>query len=244
MKIVAIHQGHFLPWLGYWNKLANANVFVWLDAVQFRKNYFQNRVYIKTVRGEKAWLTVPVSFSFGENLSQVRISQGNWKKKVLGMVRQHYARSPFFDVLYPGIGDIIMSAGDLLDDLNYHLFLHLKSLLRFDLVEVHKASSLPPVAEDPTQRLVDICGHFNATHYIAGKGGTNYMNITLFEQAAISIIWQGFHENHPVYEQINGSFLSGLSVIDSLFNVGPEEVARLIRQSWSVKDSLGVQKYA
>jgi hypothetical protein len=212
--------------------------------VQFRKNYFQNRVHIKTVGGEKAWLTVPVSFSFGESLSQVRISPGEWKKKVLGTIRQHYARSPFFNALYPGLNDIITSAGDLLDDVNYQLFLHLKSLLGFDLIKVHRASSMPPVAEDPTQRLVDICGHFATTHYLAGKGGTNYMDINLFKQAGITIIWQGFHENQPVYEQINGPFVSGLSVIDSLFNVGPEETARLIRQSWSVKDYLGLQKHA
>jgi hypothetical protein len=243
MKIVAIHQGHFLPWLGYWNKMVNANVFIWLDIVQFRKNYFQNRVYIKSVGGEKVWLTVPVSFSSGDSLSQVRIVKGDWKKKVLRTIKQHYMRAPFFNVLYPSIADIIMSAEDLLDDMNNCLFLHVKKLLGFDHVEVHKASSLHLTAEDPTQRLVDICRDFNATHYIAGKGGANYMNITLFEQAGISIIWQGFHENQPVYEQINGPFVSGLSIIDSLFNVGPEEVAILIRQSWSVKDYLCVQEH-
>lgn len=244
MKIVAIHQGHFLPWLGYWNKVVNADVFVWLDIVQFRKNYFQNRVHIKSVGAEKVWLTVPVSFNFGESLSQVCIVKGDWQKKVLGTIKQHYRRAPFFDVLYPGIADIIMSASDLLDELNYSLFQHIKNLLGFDHVEVHKASSLQLKAEDPTQRLVDICEHFKATNYLAGRGGTNYMDTTRFDQAGMSIIWQDFHGNQPIYEQINGSFVSGLSVIDSLFNVGSKESARLIRQSWSVKDCLGVEKYA
>ncbi len=224
--------------------MVNANVFVWLDLVQFRKNYFQNRVYIKSFGGEKVWLTIPVTFSSGDSLAQVRIVKGGWQKKALGTIKQHYMRAPVFDVLYPGIADIITSAGDLLDDLNYGLFLHVKNLLGFDRVEVHKASSLHLTAKDPTQRLVDLCGHFNATHYLAGQGGKNYMDITLFEQAGISLIWQGFHENQPVYEQINGSFVSGLSVIDSLFNVGPEETARLIRQSWRAKDHLGVEKHA
>jgi hypothetical protein len=41
--IVAIHQPEHLPWLGFFNKIDQADLFVLLDVVQFRKNYFQNR---------------------------------------------------------------------------------------------------------------------------------------------------------------------------------------------------------
>jgi hypothetical protein len=245
MKVVSIHQGHFLPWLGYWNKVVNADVFIWLDTVQYRKNYFQNRAHIKTLSGAKAWLTVPVTFSSDDTLAEVRIAAGkrntrlsDWKKKVLNAVRLNYCRAPFYNAYYGSIAEIIQEAGDMLDDLNYDLFLHIKKLLGYEAIDVCKASSLDVPVKDPTERLVAICRYFNVTHYIAGRGGANYMDMARFQQAGINVIWQCFHENQPVYEQINGQFVAGLSVIDSLFNVGAEETASLIRQSWIAKDTL------
>ena len=52
--IVSVHQPHFLPWTGYLNKLVHSDVFVWLDSVQYRKNYFQNRTEIRGRDGESS----------------------------------------------------------------------------------------------------------------------------------------------------------------------------------------------
>ena len=60
--IVSIHQPNYLPWLGYFNKIARSDVFVIFDDVQFpigKKGFFGNRNQIKTNNG-KMWLTVPV----------------------------------------------------------------------------------------------------------------------------------------------------------------------------------------
>ena len=37
---VTIHQPEHLPWLGLFNKIAKAELFVILDSVQYEKNYF------------------------------------------------------------------------------------------------------------------------------------------------------------------------------------------------------------
>ena len=46
--IVAIHQPHYLLWIGYFDKIDRADVFVPLDNVQYRKDEWQNRNRIKT----------------------------------------------------------------------------------------------------------------------------------------------------------------------------------------------------
>ena len=62
---VAIHQPHYLPWLGYLAKWAAADLFVFLDTVQYEKSGYQNRNRIKTRDGPR-WLTVPVHAHLGQ----------------------------------------------------------------------------------------------------------------------------------------------------------------------------------
>ena len=79
--VVAVHQPHYLPWLGYFEKMDQADVFVVLDTVQFEKNGWQNRNKIKTAQGWQ-WLTVPVMHKFGQRLGQVKLDQrSDWRKK-------------------------------------------------------------------------------------------------------------------------------------------------------------------
>ena len=57
--LVAIHQPNFLPWLGYFDRMVNADLFVLLDHVQFERRNYHNRTMI-LLEGEARWLTVPV----------------------------------------------------------------------------------------------------------------------------------------------------------------------------------------
>ena len=68
--IVAIHQPQYLPWLGYFDKIDKADIFVLLDDVQYKKNEWQNRNKILTATGWQ-WLTVPVKYNFGQKINEV-----------------------------------------------------------------------------------------------------------------------------------------------------------------------------
>ena len=58
--IVAIHQPPYLPWLGYLHRMAQVDLFILLDHVQFERRNRQNRSQIR-FDGEARWLTVPVA---------------------------------------------------------------------------------------------------------------------------------------------------------------------------------------
>ncbi|PYN14894.1 MAG: hypothetical protein DME05_13725, partial [Candidatus Rokuibacteriota bacterium] len=93
MKI-AIHQPHYLPWLGYFAKWAAADLFVFLDTVQFEKNGWQNRNRIKTRDGAR-WLTVPVRASLGTPIKDVTIDERQpWPGRHLRMIEHAYAKAP------------------------------------------------------------------------------------------------------------------------------------------------------
>jgi hypothetical protein len=80
------------------------------------------------------------------------------------------------------------------------------------------ASSLPPMSEEPTERLLDICRHFHADAYVAGVGGKTYMECERFKNAGINLLFQ--HFVHPEYKQLYGAFEPFMSAIDLLFNAG------------------------
>lgn len=230
--IISVHQPHFLPWIGYVNKIINSDVFVILDTVQFRKNYFQNRVLIKNQDGTPLWLSVPVKKAKLETyISEIEISDKNWKNKATKTLESLYSQTPYFSELYPSLFEILSSGFDRLSPLNIALLRWLLEKLGIK-TEIFIAGNLNITSADPNDRLIKICKYFSATDYIAGKGGHNYMDEELYKANGINIIYQVYNPSETIYKQINGDFLPGLSVIDLLFNEGSKKSLEVIRNSW------------
>ena len=231
--IVSIHQPHFLPWLGYFNKVFNSDVFVWLHNVQFRKNYFQNRTKIKNPDTDQdLWLTIPVKASLADNIDQVKIADARWTNKAIKTIEQYYRKTPFFKQYFSLITEHFV-ASELLDEINYRTFMVLLRELNYK-GRVVRMEELNIDTLDPNQRLVDTCHRLGASHYIAGKGGKNYVNIPQWDEAGIKISWQSFNSEALQYPQLGKAFVPSLSVIDCLFNNGPDKTRELIMNAWQV----------
>ena len=220
--IVSIHQPQYLPWLGYFDKIDAADVFCFLDNVQYKKNEWQNRNRIKTAQGAQ-WLTVPVSYRFGQKISEVLVNNHeNWVRKHLQGLVTNYAKAPFFEQYFGLIEEVLRRPWERLADLNIHLIEVLINGLGLTDTETVVASDLD-LRDDPTDRLVDICRSVGADAYLSGKDGAKYMDLARFEDAGIAVVFQEFR--HPVYTQLFGGFESHLSVVDLLFNCGPDAAA-------------------
>jgi WbqC-like protein family len=229
--IVSVHQPHFLPWLGYFNKALQSDVFVWLDSVQFRKNYFQNRTRIQDGAGRVMWLTLPVHAHLGMPIAEVRIADPRWKKRVVRTIEQCYRGAPFFGECWPTLERAIDDATDDLSGTNRALFVAILGLLGGG-PQVVPVSDLGVSAKDPTERLVEICRIVGADQYVAGRGGKNYVRGEAFEREGIEVLWQEFVAEQAVYRQFRGKFVSGLSVIDCLFNVGSSATREIVSAAW------------
>ena len=126
----------------------------------------------------------------------------------------------------------MQDASDTLDDVNYRTFRAIMKLLGNDSVRVVRAGDLSVKSMEPTERLVELCAAVDARQYVAGRGGRNYMRVEMFEQAGVEIIWQAFDPARVIYPQPGKSFIPGLSAIDCLFNVGPEQTRSLAIAAW------------
>ena len=224
-RTIAILQPGYLPWLGFFEQMDAADVFVLYDDVQFSKGAWANRNRIKGPNGPQ-WLTVPVCKKpLAKVIGDVQVSDPVWKRKHVEELHACYSKAPYFESM-SGILRVIEDAGDSLCFLTERLIALLRNylgvytrLIRSSVLDVHN--------DDPTQRLVDICRHFDANRYYCGASSRNYLDETPFAAAGIEVAYQDDCWAHPTYPQRFGSFVSHLSVVDLLFNCGPASLTIL-----------------
>lgn len=221
---VTIHQPQFLPWLGYLDKIARADLFVVLDQVQFKKQEWQNRNRIRTAH-EWQWITVPVLHRFGQRINEVWVNQQvDWRRQHLRALAIHYARAPYRDQVLSGLRQVYETAWDRLVDLNLTVIRWLMETFQIR-TPVRLASDLS-LREHPTDRLIDICRLSGATCYLAGAGAEHYMDRPRFEASGLQLELQQFR--HPVYGQCYEPFIPGMSALDLLMTEGPSGFRKLV----------------
>lgn len=221
---VAIHQPHYLPWLGYLAKWAAADVFVLLDTVQYEKNGWQNRNRIKTAEGPR-WLTVPVRVHLGTVLTDVAIdSVQPWPRRHLAALEHAYARAPRWPRYAEALRAIYDATWERLVPLNVAVATWLARAVGIT-TPVRLASELGMSETEPTARLVALCRAVGGTTYLAGQDGARYMDVGQFKAASIEVQAQAYQ--HPVYAQLHGDFVPFLSALDLLLMHGDEALGIL-----------------
>ena len=227
--LAAIMQPTYLPWIGYFDLIDQADVFVFLDSVQFEKQTWQQRNRIRTANGLE-WLTVPVFIKgrFGQSIRDVVIRTTGFPDKHIRALKQHYGKAPYCGEYLGELEEIIFSARNdpSLARLNIALIRWLSDRLgipgRFSC-----ASELAAEGERST-RLVSILQALGATRYLSPRGSMDYLRSDrqVFGKAGIPIVVQDYA--HPEYRQLYRPFEPGASAIDLLFNEGPG-AAEIIR---------------
>lgn len=215
MKLSA-HQPAYLPWLGYFHKIARADVFVYLDTVQFEKNSFINRNRLKTPQGVQ-WLTVPVKLKghIGSTLIDTQIDDVQpWRIKHLKSIELSYRKAPFFSARYEILRNLILEPEQLLSEMCWQ---QLKFWLsEFNITTKVVRSSELPVDSSKSDLVLDLCKYFGADHYLSGTYGRDYLDELAFTAAGVKIEYQNF--KHPVYSQLWGEFEPYLSILDYWMN--------------------------
>ncbi|NNC39780.1 MAG: WbqC family protein, partial [Acidimicrobiia bacterium] len=185
--IAAIHQPNFLPWLGYFRKLAKADHFVFLDTVPFSKGSYTNRVRVRRPE-EPAWLTVPVATAgkLGQPITDVQCSTHvDWRSRIRGGLQASYQSAPHYQPYADEIADILTTAGDMLSEVNVRLIAYLAERLGIETPTV-RSSELPAEGAS-TELLIGLCRHLGATAYLSGSGGRSYQDESAFVAAGIEV---------------------------------------------------------
>jgi hypothetical protein len=221
---VTIHQPQFLPWLGYLDKIARADLFVVLDQVQFKKQEWQNRNRIRTSH-EWQWLTVPVLQRFGQRIDEVRVNrQVDWRRQHLRALTMHYAKAPYREYSLAGLRPLYEADWERLVDLNLAVIRWLLEI--FQITTPIRLASELSLRDHPTDRLIDICRELGAASYLAGPGAEHYLDRPRFEASGLRLELQ--HFRHPVYVQCYDPFIACMSALDLLMMEGPSGFRKLV----------------
>jgi hypothetical protein len=224
---IAIQQPEHLPWLGFFNKMAQVDLYVFLDNVQFKKRYFENRNRIR-LHGQDHWLTVPVVTKgrYTQSIAEVEIaSEQPWNKSYLKTLEHAYAQAPHGREAVETFREPLDHPPRRLVELNLALIQRVRERLGITTPTL-LASSLPVAGLKGGELILEICRQVRATEYISGPDGRNYLPLESFAQAGIAL---GYHDYvHPTYPQPEPDFVSHLSVVDCLAQCGPR-AAEIVR---------------
>jgi len=225
--IVSIHQPEHLPWLGFFDKMRQCDIFVLLDNVQYQHKYFQNRNKIRSSNGE-TWLNVPVLTKGRREqlINEVEIDnrEVRWREKCWGSISLNYQKAPFFERYRNSFKNLYEKEWYLLFDLNAFIITYIARELNLN-VKLVKASELQ-VSGSGERLILDICKELGAKTYISGVSGIAGRGKAFeseFLKEGIEVVYQEFR--HTTYHQVYQPFLPNMSIIDLLFNEGLRSLA-------------------
>ncbi len=233
-KVVAIHQPNFFPWLGYFNKVVRADVFIFHDNVQLSKTggTWVNRVRI-IVNGTPSWLTMPVRRNQRgvQLIHEVRINdQTAWRRKCLDTLRHSYGRAPHFGAVFPFLRTLFEYQTDTVADFNVHAIRALLGTLEIAPGTIESGRRLDLKGQGQakgTDLLVAMVKAVGGEAYLSGGGASGYQEDEKFEAAGLRLLHQEFHQG--VYPQVGAKgFAPGLSIVDALMNCGFDGTRALV----------------
>lgn len=215
MKIVAIHQPDFFPYLGFFWKIMNCHELVILDDVQYSRRGMHDFNFIKTPQG-KLKLKVPVTNSYYSHINQTVTAGTEWKARLVKTVEMNYKRSAHFAEAFPLIEDILTNSSENLAEMNERAYRMMFEAIGID-VPIVRASDLH-IASAKEQRIIDICKQRSADVYLSGTGARQYQSAEDFARNGLLLKYAEFAPFE--YPQLWGDFVPYLSVIDYLMNCG------------------------
>ncbi|MCC7051255.1 MAG: WbqC family protein, partial [Bacteroidia bacterium] len=169
MKKALITQSNYIPWKGYFDAIAMTDVFVVYDDMQYTRRDWRNRNLIKTPQGLK-WLTIPVEVKgkYFQKINDTVISDSNWNMDHWNMIKQNYSKAKCFDEMKEMVEFWYLTAtSKYLTEVNIHFLKNICTFLNIDTE--WRLSSEFQLAEEKTQRLVNICKEIKATDYYSGS---------------------------------------------------------------------------
>mgnify|MGYP002843106847 CR=1 FL=1 len=220
-------QPFYLPWVGFFDLIAKADYFVFLDNVKIEKSSWQTRNQI-LINNQPSFITVSIKGSRNQLISEVVINDEiKWREKHIATIANVYKKHPFgkwvLDLVVPVIEDTSIC---LLSDLNIEL---IKIICRnLDIKSKFYMSSQISTSGTKSRRLIEICNHFQSTNYYSPKGSKKYIDDeNHFTKSKINVFYQNIILKK--YNQFkSNNFVSNLSIIDLMANLGPDETTNYI----------------
>lgn len=227
---VAIHQPHYFPWIGYFDKMAKADAFILLDQVQLEKNSFmlKNRVMDKS--GEVKYITISgetkgfLSREYRELLTK---DVEGWTARQLNALRDYYRKAKYSGEILPLFETFLKNNRQTICQWTCASIEWVSELLNIKTPLIYQSDIDYDRQCKRSELVYALCKATGADTYFSGRGASvEYLDRERFVGNGVKIIFQDFQ--HPVYSQCNSKeFIPGISILDMLFNCGIDTSRRI-----------------
>jgi hypothetical protein len=226
--ILSMHQPNFIPWIGFFDKIAQSDVFVILDAVQYpRGKSVANRNKILGKNGIIE-LVVPISVPKGNEgialYTEVNFADPKWAKKLLTSIEHAYKKSPYFDKYFNYLTNLWNNSPGVCA-MNIEFIQFVCNELQIE-TKLLLQSQIDLQDDRKNDLIVALCKSQHCDTYLSGKGASVYNDEAFLNQNGISLIYQNFKGVN--YPQTGAEYVPNLSVLDLLFNWGSGSYKSLI----------------
>jgi WbqC-like protein family len=219
-KKVAIVQSNYIPWKGYFDLINVVDEVILFDDMQYTKRDWRNRNRIKTAQG-LMWLTIPVEVKgkYLQKINQTVISSEGWNRAHWKTIVHNYAKAKHFHGYKEAFEDLYLGSSErYLSHINRRFITGICQILG---TNTRISWSMDyRVLPGKTERIVDLCKQAGATEYVSGPTAKGYIDDELFREEGIVLSYMDYSE-YPSYRQLFPPFEHRVSIIDLIFNEGP-----------------------
>lgn len=221
-KKVVLLQSNYLPWKGYFDLISKADLFIFYDDVQFTTRDWRNRNKIKTPRGAE-WISIPCGTDRKRLINEVTISKHDWQHDHWNRISINYSKAEYFNLYKEFFENFYLNTKwTSLSQLNQYLIVSIAKQFLGLTAEFENSTSYHPTGIK-LERLMDVLKKVGATEYFSGPSAKSYIAEAAFQQENIKITWMDY-SGYPGYRQQFPPFIHDVSIIDLLFNEGPQAI--------------------
>ena len=219
-KKVAIVQSSYIPWKGYFDLINLADEFILFDDMQYTKRDWRNRNRIKTANGAR-WITIPVEIKgkYFQKIKDTVVSDAGWNRKHWDSIVHTYSRAGYFRKYKEAFEKFYLGYSEKsLSKINHCFISAICKLLGINTKITWSMDYC--LVGGKTERLIDLCKQAGADEYISGPSAKGYIDEKMLEKERIKLRYMDY-SGYPKYNQLYQSFDHAVSIIDLIFNEGP-----------------------
>ena len=227
MKKIAILQSNYIPWKGYFDLINMVDEFILYDDMQYTRRDWRNRNKIKTPNG-LVWLTIPVEVKgkYFQKINETKVNEKDWAKKHWHQIKENYSKTKYFKDYKDIFEELYITCDEeYLSQINYKFITTINKIL--GITTKIRLSSEFELVDGQTEKLLGICKDCDADIYISGPAAKGYFDEELAKKENIKVEWMDY-SGYDKYEQLYPPFEHGVTILDAIFNLGPESKKILI----------------
>lgn len=236
---IAVMQPYFFPYIGYFQLIKSADIFILYDDVTFIKKGWIHRNKL-CFNNTECWFTIPVKdASQYREIKDTKVCDAEiakWERKFFASIACFYGKQRHVSEGRSLVEQALSLPYDSIAELAEN---SLRLCCRYlgITTPIMRSSQLDvPATLSREKRLIEICRRYHADRYINASGGQELYSQNMFSPYNIQL--EFIHPLLKPYRVRGRNFMPGLSVLDAIMCCGSAFVAESLLGGYAIVEAV------